>query len=158
MPRVSACLRSRGSDRCLCAVRHREAKARRLRSLGRTRRGLGGTRIAFQGRSRLPQAACRLHLAAEQLATHTSSAVRHDAELIVSATNHLIGSFAAALIRSESQLPDRCPKCLSYQVESGYVPELEQDPPYLLVCRVCGWEAPRPAESLLTESSTDGAG
>lgn len=90
--------------------------------------------------------------------THTRNAVRHDAELIVSATNHLLGSFAATLIRCESQLPDRCPKCSSYQVESFYVPELEQDPPYLLACRACGWEAPQPAENPLTESSTDGMG
>jgi hypothetical protein len=89
--------------------------------------------------------------------THTSSAVRHDAELIVSATNHLLGSFAAALIRRESQLPDRCPKCSSYQVESFYVPELEQDPPYLLVCRACAWEAPQPAKNSLTDSSAEGA-
>ena len=51
------------------------------------------------------------------LTRHTSNAVRYDAELIVSATNQLLASFAAALIRRESHLPDRCPKCLSYQVE-----------------------------------------
>lgn len=66
--------------------------------------------------------------------THTSSAARNDAELIVSATSHILDSFAAALVRRESQLPDRCPKCSSYQVQSFYTPELEEDPPYLLVC------------------------
>jgi hypothetical protein len=82
--------------------------------------------------------------------THTSSAVRHDAELIVSATNQLLAAFAAALIRRESHLPDRCPKCSSYQVESFYTPELEQDPPYVLVCGACGWEAPQQTKSLGT--------
>jgi hypothetical protein len=86
--------------------------------------------------------------------THTSSAVRHDAELIVSATNQLLASFAAALIRRESQLPDRCPKCSSYQVKSFYVPELEQDPPYVLVCFACGWEAPQQAKNPQTEPTS----
>lgn len=54
----------------------------------------------------------------------------------------------AALVRRESQLPDRCPKCSSYQVRSFYTPELEQDPPYLLVCHACGWEAPQQAQDL----------
>jgi hypothetical protein len=76
--------------------------------------------------------------------THTSNAVRYDAELIVSATNQLLQSFAAALIRRESERPDRCPKCSSYQIESFYSPEVEQDPPYVLVCRACGWEAQKP--------------
>ncbi len=89
--------------------------------------------------------------------THTSNAVRYDAELIVSATNHLLGSFAAALIRCESESPDRCPKCSSYQVQSFYVPELEQDPPYLLVCRGCGWEEPQCAEKPPALPNTDGA-
>jgi hypothetical protein len=85
--------------------------------------------------------------------THISSAVRHDAELIVSATNQMLVSFAAALIRRESQLPDRCPKCASYQVESFYVPELEEDPPYVLVCNACGWEAPQRSGNSQRESS-----
>lgn len=89
--------------------------------------------------------------------THTSSAVRNDAELIVSATNHILGSFAAALVRRESHLPDRCPKCSSYQVQSFYTPELEQDPPYLLVCHACRWETPRPAENAPAEANSGGA-
>jgi hypothetical protein len=74
--------------------------------------------------------------------THASSAARYDAELIVSATNQVLTSFSAALVRRESRLPDRCPKCSSYQIRSFYVPELEQDPPYVVVCSACGWEAP----------------
>lgn len=74
--------------------------------------------------------------------THTSNAVRHDAEIVVSAANQLLDAFAGVLIRRESERPDRCPKCSSYQVQSFYIPETEQDPPYLLVCMACGWEAP----------------
>jgi hypothetical protein len=85
--------------------------------------------------------------------THASSAVRHDAELIVSATNQLL-AFAAALIRRESELPDRCLKCSSYLVKSFYVPELEQDSPYVLVCGACGWEAPQQAESPQTDATS----
>jgi hypothetical protein len=74
--------------------------------------------------------------------THASSAARYDAELAVSATNHVLTSFTAALVRRESGQPDRCPKCSSYQVRSFYVPELEQDPPYVVTCSACGWEEP----------------
>jgi len=72
--------------------------------------------------------------------THASSAARFDAELIVSATNQVLTSFTAALVRHESGQPDRCPKCSSYQVRIFYVPELEQDPPYIVACSACGWE------------------
>lgn len=73
--------------------------------------------------------------------THTSSAVRHDAEFVVVATSHVLGVFASSLIRRESKTPDRCPKCSSYQVETFFVADSESEPPYVFVCRACGWEA-----------------
>ena len=79
--------------------------------------------------------------------THTTSAVRYDAEIAVAATNHVLESFAGALIRQESKNAGRCPKCSSYQVQSFYMPELEYDPPYLLVCMACGYEAPAKEEA-----------
>lgn len=74
--------------------------------------------------------------------THARNAVVTDAELVATATRHLLDSFAASVVRRESMRPDRCPKCSSYQLESIYTPELEQDPPYMLVCEACEWEAP----------------
>lgn len=78
--------------------------------------------------------------------THASNAVRHDAELVVAATSHLLESFTGALVRHESKNPGRCPNCSSYQLESFYVPEVEQDPPYMLVCMACHWEGPAAQE------------
>jgi len=90
---------------------HREAKARRLRSLGRiTQTGAPGSH-SKDVRAYLKQLAGSTWPLINWL-THTSSAVRHDAELIVSATNHLIGSFAAALIRRESRVARSLPQML----------------------------------------------
>jgi hypothetical protein len=74
--------------------------------------------------------------------THARNAVHAEAELAVSATRHLLDSFCGAIVRFESKQPERCPKCSSYQMDSFYAPELEQDPPYVLCCRACGWEEP----------------
>jgi hypothetical protein len=74
--------------------------------------------------------------------THARNAIFVDAELVVSATEHLLSSFADAIVRRESGRPDRCPKCSSYQLDSYYAPELDRDPSYMLVCRECEWEAP----------------
>ncbi len=79
--------------------------------------------------------------------THTSSAIRHDAEIVVSATIHLLEAFTGVFARHQSKNPGRCPKCSSYQLESFFIPESEQDPPYMLVCMACHWEGPAPKES-----------
>ena len=74
--------------------------------------------------------------------THTSNANRPNAEMVVAATKNLLEAFTMALVSFESKNPGRCPKCSSYQLESFYVPELERDPPYMLVCMACHWEEP----------------
>ncbi len=74
--------------------------------------------------------------------THTSNAFRLHAELVVDATKNLLEAFTAAFAGHESRNPGRCSKCSSYQLASFYVPELEQDLPYMLVCMACGWEEP----------------
>lgn len=73
--------------------------------------------------------------------THTSNAVRMDAELTLAATQHVLDSLSAAVVRRESERPDRCPQCGSYQLASFYEPDLESDPPYVTVCRACEWES-----------------
>lgn len=72
--------------------------------------------------------------------THTSNANRPHTEMIVAATKNLLEACTIAVASFESKNPGRCPKCSSYQVESFYVPELERDPPYMLVCMACHWE------------------
>jgi hypothetical protein len=84
--------------------------------------------------------------------THARNAIHADAELVVSATSHLLESFTGSIIRRESKRPDRCPNCSSYQLDSIYAPELDRDPPYMLACRACGWE--HQSES---EGTSDGA-
>jgi len=74
--------------------------------------------------------------------THSSSALRPHAELVVSATRNLLESVTTIVVSHESMNPGRCPKCTSYQIDSFYVPEAERDPPYVLVCMACGWEEP----------------
>lgn len=81
--------------------------------------------------------------------THARNAVHSDAELAVAATSHLLELFSGAIRRRESKQPERCPNCSSYQLDNVYAPEIERDPPYVLVCRACGWE--HPAESAETE-------
>lgn len=73
--------------------------------------------------------------------THTTSAVRHDAELAVDATSHVLESLARTLMRREADAPDRCPRCSSFQVRSFYQPEDDGQPEYILVCTACDWQS-----------------
>lgn len=71
--------------------------------------------------------------------THASNAVRFDGIMAVDATEHVLASFGAALIRHERGIPDRCPRCSSYRVTTTYRPDLDIDPPYIPFCESCGW-------------------
>jgi hypothetical protein len=73
--------------------------------------------------------------------THATNASVHEAEFCVSATNNLLSALSDAVIRRESERPDRCPKCSSYQLQSFYEPDLDLEPPYVTVCKACGWES-----------------
>ncbi len=68
--------------------------------------------------------------------THASSAVRFDGMMAVDATEHVLSSFGAALIRYEKGIPDRCPRCSSYRITTTYHPDLDIDIP---LCESCGW-------------------
>lgn len=74
--------------------------------------------------------------------THAENAVRHDADLAVGATTTVLGAYTNALMRHESGLPDRCPKCKSYRVMQDFRPDLDLDPPYVKVCNNCDWSEP----------------
>jgi hypothetical protein len=71
--------------------------------------------------------------------THATNAVRFDGRIALDSTSHVLGSFVAAAIRRERGMPDRCPTCRSYQLDSVYDPGSDSPHPYRLVCRRCNW-------------------
>jgi len=71
--------------------------------------------------------------------THASNAVRFDARIALQATENVLGAFSAALVRFEKGLPDRCPNCSSYRIDSVYRPDLEAGHEYFSLCESCGW-------------------
>ena len=71
--------------------------------------------------------------------THTSSAVRFDAQLALDATQSVLSAFAMALFRFESNAPERCPKCSSYKISTIYEPVADSDQEYFSLCQACGW-------------------
>jgi predicted Zn-ribbon and HTH transcriptional regulator len=79
--------------------------------------------------------------------THAKSAVRFDARIAVESTSHVLNAFGAAIIRSERGVPDRCPSCQSYQIDSVYDPDIESVHPYRSVCRSCGWSEHEKADA-----------
>jgi hypothetical protein len=64
-----------------------------------------------------------------------------DAEMAADATHHVLEVFSTAVVRKESERPERCPQCNSYQLPSFYVPDIDRGPPYVTVCKGCGWES-----------------
>jgi predicted RNA-binding Zn-ribbon protein involved in translation (DUF1610 family) len=71
--------------------------------------------------------------------THANGATRPDADLVLDATQSVIGTFGTAVMRHESGSPERCPECGSYSIDVGFEPELMPHP-YILECENCGWQ------------------
>lgn len=71
--------------------------------------------------------------------THTSSAMRFDAQLALDATQSVLSAYAMALFRFESNAPERCPKCNSYRMSTIYEPVADSDQEYFTLCQACGW-------------------
>jgi hypothetical protein len=69
--------------------------------------------------------------------THASGAGPHDAGFILEATQTVLAAFSRAVMRFESDSPDRCPSCGSYRISVGYNPDL--NPPYVSACEKCDW-------------------
>jgi len=69
--------------------------------------------------------------------THASNASRPDAELAVGATEAVLLAFATAVLRSQTDRPDRCPKCRSY----AFVTEEAEGGAPTVACETCGWTA-----------------
>jgi hypothetical protein len=71
--------------------------------------------------------------------THAANATYADAALALDATENVLKTFAAALVRYERGAPTRCPACASYRVTAVYRPDAEGTTPYVSGCEACGW-------------------
>lgn len=94
--------------------------------------------------------------------THTSSAVRHDAQLAHGAVEAVVRAFWQAAEKHESGAPDKCPACGSYRVEEDYRPDVGLDPPYVLICERCDSifvkESAPPQAAALDSNTNNGKG
>ena len=72
--------------------------------------------------------------------THANNATRHDAIFVIDATHTVMDAFGRAAIRHESGIPERCPKCGSYNLDVEFNPELPR--PYIYECEECSWQRP----------------
>jgi hypothetical protein len=73
--------------------------------------------------------------------THAKAATWHDAEMAITAVDHVVGLAASLVIRHSREVPEECPKCGSPHLspEEGRhtgMPELLWERP---VCADCGW-------------------
>lgn len=72
--------------------------------------------------------------------THANNATKQDAIFVVDVAHTVMDAFGRAAIRHESGVPERCPKCASYNLDMGFNPELPR--PYIYECEECGWQRP----------------
>lgn len=72
--------------------------------------------------------------------THYRNATRFDADFALESTQSVLAAFGNAVIRYESKIPERCPKCGSYAIGVGYNPDLLPRP-YVSECEKCGWQS-----------------
>ena len=75
---------------------------------------------------------------------HNSNATPVDADIVLEATGHLIGTLGRLIRRHELDEPDRCPRCDSYRVREDIENDAtdegfwESD-----ICAACGWQSER---------------
>lgn len=73
---------------------------------------------------------------------HDSNATPMDADLVLEATAHLIGTMSRLIRRAEVGDPERCPKCDSYRLDEDVQHDEEAQGFYVsTVCAACGWES-----------------
>ncbi len=71
--------------------------------------------------------------------THSSRAVRYEADLVLDATEHFFGFVSSVVMQFEADSPETCPHCNSYRIVAVYEPDLNIEPPYVNYCEACGW-------------------
>tara|TARA_B100000678_G_scaffold207416_1_gene175000 strand:- start:2634 stop:3605 length:972 start_codon:yes stop_codon:yes gene_type:complete len=73
---------------------------------------------------------------------HYSNATPVDADIVLEATAHLIGTFGKVIRRREAGEPERCPRCESYQLAEDIQHDAEQRGFFAsTVCGACGWRS-----------------
>jgi hypothetical protein len=72
--------------------------------------------------------------------THAVNATRDDAELALSATSHVINSYALSVLKRRTDSPERCARCKSYKITIEWRPELGPTGMYVPRCESCGAE------------------
>jgi len=70
--------------------------------------------------------------------THAHNATRHDAELALTATSHIVNNYASAVLKRRAGAPERCGRCKSYRITVDWHPELGESGLYIPRCEACG--------------------
>jgi hypothetical protein len=70
--------------------------------------------------------------------THANNATRHDAELSLSATLHVVNNYASVVLKRRTGAPERCGRCKSYRITVDWHPELGETGLYVSRCEACG--------------------
>jgi Zn finger protein HypA/HybF involved in hydrogenase expression len=75
-----------------------------------------------------------------ELADPSKRCTRHDAQIVLDATQTVIGKFGMAVMRQRKWRTEKhCPKCGSHALDVGFEPEL-MPRPYIIECEHCGWQ------------------
>ncbi|MBF4629589.1 hypothetical protein [Curtobacterium flaccumfaciens] len=75
---------------------------------------------------------------------HNSNATPADADLVLEATAHLIGTFGRLVSRQLAGEPERCPRCESYRLDEDVEHDAERAGfDTSTVCAACGWRSER---------------
>lgn len=72
--------------------------------------------------------------------THANNATRHDADLALAATSHVINNYASWVLRRKVAAPQRCGRCKSYRITVDWRPDLGPTGIYVSRCEACGAE------------------
>ena len=75
-----------------------------------------------------------------QWLTHAGNAIRFDAYFAFKATGHVLSVFSLALMRFQSNFPDRCPACASYRLAEDYWYGGDNETILFAVCEASGWK------------------
>lgn len=75
---------------------------------------------------------------------HDSNATPYDADMVLDATGHLIGTLTKLVLRHDQDAPSRCPQCESYRLADDIQEDDDGDGFYQsVVCAACGWRSER---------------
>jgi hypothetical protein len=73
---------------------------------------------------------------------HCTNATEFDADIVLDATAHVLGSFGKLIRRHEDGEPDRCPRCDSYKLDEDIEHDDSGEGFYeFTVCGACDWRS-----------------